>query len=355
MNSKRKGFLRKLTACTLALSIGLLASGCGQQEKSGKILVVVRGSGAQYWDYCKKGATDGGEEMNYDIEFTAPETEDDHADQVAMIKRAVDENFDALVVAPLDTPDVADALNEVKAAGIPIICINNENPGYKQDILISTNTTAGGAIAAREVMRLAGYDGQVGIISHVADETVDNGRYDGFIQELENQGMLSVGEEETTVEETTGENGKIRIAGDVMYSNAVEERAQQQAKELLDNFPDLEVIYATNENSSLGACKAVIEAGRDDKVKVVGFDSSDNQIDQLTHGPLGAMIVQNPYNMGYIGVRYAHLALEGEEIPSNIDTGVTCVTQENINQSNIQLLLHPDTYEYPTGGTDDGE
>ena len=79
-------------------------------------------------------------------------------------------------------------------------------------------------------------------------------------------------------------------------------------------------------------------------MQVVGFDSSDEEIKFVEAGVLDGIVVQSPFNMGYLGVRYAVKSINDYSIPSAIDTGATFVTQENLNNEEIQMLLHPENY-----------
>jgi type II secretory pathway pseudopilin PulG len=71
------------------------------------------------------------------------------------------------------------------------------------------------------------------------------------------------------------------------------------------------------------------------------FDASDTEIKALQDGIIQALIVQNPFRMGYEGVRYAVMKLQGKPIPKRVDTGVTVVTKRNFSEPVIQRLLFP--------------
>ena len=104
----------------------------------------------------------------------------------------------------------------------------------------------------------------------------------------------------------------------------------------------IRLIYATNTNTTLGACQAIDKLNLADTVSVVGFNSSEEELAYLKTGVLDATIVQNPYTMGYLGVTYAKKLVDGDKITKNINTGVTLLTAENINDDYIQILLYPD-------------
>ena len=75
------------------------------------------------------------------------------------------------------------------------------------------------------------------------------------------------------------------------------------------------------------------------KIKFVGFDSSPTLVDALKKGELNGLVVQNPYKMGYEGVKAVALHNNGQSSPRLIDTGVEIVTSESLTDPKIIRLL----------------
>jgi len=103
----------------------------------------------------------------------------------------------------------------------------------------------------------------------------------------------------------------------------------------------LKLIFGTNETATLGVCDAVKEKGKGNEVSVIGFDCSKEVQDYMADDIIDGTIVQNPYNMGYLGVRNAQKFLDGDFVPNEIDTGVTLVNKENIKDEKIKFLINP--------------
>ncbi len=112
-------------------------------------------------------------------------------------------------------------------------------------------------------------------------------------------------------------------------------------EDMLTSHPDLNGIFAANEPGAAGCVQALKSLGFTGKVKLVGFDSGPTEIEELKKGNIQALIVQNPYNMGYLGVKAAVDAIHGKSVEKRIDTGVTVVTMENFNEPEIQKILFP--------------
>ena len=119
--------------------------------------------------------------------------------------------------------------------------------------------------------------------------------------------------------------------------------AKEQVLQLLSNDADnhIKVIFTTGERSTIGACEAVAEADLVGKVAIIGYNTSDTELTYLRNGTLTGTIVQNPYNMGYLGVYYSGKLIAGEDIAKMVDTGAAYVTLENLNSDEIRLLLDP--------------
>jgi ribose transport system substrate-binding protein len=103
----------------------------------------------------------------------------------------------------------------------------------------------------------------------------------------------------------------------------------------------LKGIFAANEPGAIGAARVLKARNLVGKVKLVAFDAAPTEIKALEEGVIQALIVQNPFRMGYDGVKMAVKALRGEKIPKRIDTGVSVVTKENMNRPDILRLLYP--------------
>lgn len=119
------------------------------------------------------------------------------------------------------------------------------------------------------------------------------------------------------------------------------EQSRMAAVQLIKEHPNLKAIYATNQPGTIGACQAIDELGVGNKVQLIGFDYFEGADNYLSSGVLDAVIAQNPYNMGYLGVRYAKKLVTGEEVASTVDTGATLITPDNMNDEDIRFLVNP--------------
>jgi ribose transport system substrate-binding protein len=110
---------------------------------------------------------------------------------------------------------------------------------------------------------------------------------------------------------------------------------------MLTANPDLAGIFAANEPGAIGAAQVLKTRGKAGTVKLVAFDAGGPEIKALEAGTIQALIVQNPFQMGYLGVQAAVRARRGEPVEKRIDTGVVVVTKANMNEPAMQKLLYP--------------
>jgi ribose transport system substrate-binding protein len=312
---------------SLAVSV-LSLTGCSgthdvDSEASRYIAVICKGSQHEFWKTVEQGAMDAGEELGVHVTFEAPEDESQIDEQIKMVEKAIENKADAIVLAPLDTKKLNEVVDEAEDAGIPVLTLDSDVTTGSRVATIGTDNKSAGAIAARSAYQLMEGKGKIAVISFVKGAQTAIERYEGFMDEIK----------------STAGNG-IDMVG-VSYCDGDSDKAKEQTLKYLEKYPDIKCIYGTNEGATVGACEAVKELGRQNAVSVIGFDSSDEEISYLEEGILNGMMVQNPYNMGYLGVRNLNKTLNGEEIENKIDTGVTYVDSSNLEDEDTQWLLYP--------------
>ena len=111
--------------------------------------------------------------------------------------------------------------------------------------------------------------------------------------------------------------------------------------DLITADPDLRGVFASNLIMAQGAGQAIAENKKADTIKLVGFDSDDKLIGFLKDGTIAALVVQDPYRMGYDGIKTALAASKGEKVPAFVDTGANLITKANMDDAKEHALLFP--------------
>jgi ribose transport system substrate-binding protein len=224
-------------------------------------------------------------------------------------------------MAACDENGLTNVIKKAVDAKIPVITIDS---GVKSDLpatLVATDNIAGAKAAAKELARLIGNEGEVGLMPFVPGAATSELREQGFKEGLE-------------------ELPNLRLVA-TLYSQSDVAKGMNVTQDMMTANPNLKGLFAASEPGAIGAAQAIKAAGKAGQVKLVAFDGSDEEIEMLKNGTIQALVVQNPFQMGYKGVKAAIDAINGKPIEKRIDTGVTVVTMDNFGQPEIQKLLYP--------------
>lgn len=317
---------RRVGAAVVAMAIALGLSACGSDGGgSGSadqpyIAIVSKGFQHQFWQAVKKGAEQEAAKQGARITFEGPATETEVEAQMNMLTTALAKSPDAIGFAALDSKAAAPLLDQAKAASIPVIAFDS---GVESDIPLTTASTdnkAAAAEAAKHMAELLGNKGKVAMVVH--DQTSRSGidRRDGFIEWME-------------------ANAPDITLLPVQYGAGDQAKSADITKSIIAANPDVAGIFGSNEGSAIGAIKGVQESGKTG-IKIIGFDSTQAQIDAITNGVEAGAITQNPIGMGEELVKAAMKAINGEDLPKTIDTGFYWYDKSNINDPEIQAVLY---------------
>lgn len=312
--------LLTLTGCSRPSGTGS-TSGSTSGVKRYRIAVVPKGTAHAFWQTVKAGAEKAGEEENAEILWKGPADENDTPGQIAILEDFITSRVDAIVMAACDAKALIGTIKKAMEAGIPVITIDS---GVESDLPLSyvaTDNVEGGRIAARTLANLIGQKGKVGLIPFI-------------------KGARSSEERERGFKEGLKEFPGVQLVS-VLYSQSRAEEGMKVTEDMLAAHPDLAGLFAANEPGVIGAARTLEQRGVAGKVKLVGYDASEVEIEALQKGVVQALIVQDPFRMGYEGTKFAIKAIRKEPIPKRVDTGVTVVTKENLEQPDIQKLLYP--------------
>ena len=310
-------------ALVLMLALGVVM-GCGPKPAKVdryKIAVLPKGLVHQFWLTVNAGAEAAGKDFNAEIIWKGPEKETDVAKQIGIVEDMISRDVDAIVMAACDENALVSVLKKAADAGIPVVTIDS---GVKSDVpitFVATDNIKGAQMAADALARLIGEEGEVGLIPFVAGAATSEMREQGFIDGLQRYPRIKLVAKQ--------------------YSQSDVAKGMAVTEDMMTANPKLKGIFAANESGAMGAAQALNVAGKTGAVKLVAFDASDEEIAALKKGAIQALIVQNPFRMGYDGVKAAIDHLQGKPVEKRIDTGVTAVTLENLDAPEIHKLLYP--------------
>ncbi|HOV62626.1 MAG TPA: ABC transporter substrate-binding protein [Spirochaetia bacterium] len=317
-----------ITACAL------FAGGAKETATPAKggvkhVAVIIKATDSDFWQYVLVGANNYGKEHPDKVRITThgPASEADIDKQVAILEDVISSKPDAIVISSTSSDATVPAIEKAAAAGIPVVTIDNKVKTDKVVTLLATDNKKGGALCADKLVeglkaKNIPLKGKVGMISAMAGVQVLTDRDEGFLTRMK------------------------EIAPDlqvlpVRYIDNDILKGLAATEDILTANPDIVGFFGDNNHSGDGVARAIRERKLQDKIVAVAYDSDPEEVQALKDGILYALIVQDPYGMGYKGVDTALRALAGEKFPPYIDTGCSAVTKANMDSPEMKGLLDP--------------
>jgi ribose transport system substrate-binding protein len=296
----------------------LLFTTCTKKDESRKLSILVSPKGLEhaFWLSVKAGADSAAREFGVEVVWRGPSRETDIATQISILEDFINKKVDAIVLAATDARAIVPYVRMAVESNIPVITIDS---GVESDLpltFVATDNVLAARRAAQTLAALIGGQGKVACIPFVPGAATSVMREQGFKEELKNYPGIEL------------------VA--VQYSQSDVATAMAVSEDILTAHRDLAGIFGANEASTLGIMQAVKSRGLVGKVKIVGFDASENEIEALRDGIVQALIVQDPFKMGYLGVKFAVDALQGKEIPKRVDTGVYVLTRDDVESGDVE-------------------
>lgn len=306
------------------IALVLLSSACKRPDnnsaKTRTIAVIPKGVTNFFWQAVKAGAEAAGQETGVKIYWKGPAVENDVSSQINVVEDAITSRVDGIAIAPAHRDSLIAVIERAQREGIPVTIFDSGIGTEKYVSYVSTDNLQGGVMAAERMGEKLGGKGKVAVLGLKAGSVSTDERERGF--------------QETIKQKFPG----IQIAA-FQFGEGNRSISIDRATDILTAYPDLNGFFASNEPSTVGAAQAIKQKGLAGKVVLVGFDSSPNLIEDLKAGAIDSLIIQNPYRMGYDGVKTLVDKLNGKTPERRIDTGVRSVTKENLTSLEIQQLL----------------
>lgn len=317
----------------IALSCTKPGGGAGTKKKL-TIAVIPKGTTHEFWKSIHAGSLKAAQELStpgaeVEVIWKGPLREDDRELQIQVVEGFTSQGVSGIVLAPLDNRALVRPVEDAKRANVPTVIIDSALASEQIASFVSTDNRKGGTLAADRMGDLLNGKGKVLLLRYQEGSASTEDREAGFVDELKKKfpGIELISSDE--------------------YAGPTRETAKQHSENLLNRFAnDIQGIFTPNESSTAGMLLALQEIGKAGKIIFVGFDTSEKFTEAMRNKQLHGIVVQNPFNMGYLGVRTMVEYLRGKTVEKRIDTGVTLVTPDNLNAVDIQALLHPPLDQY---------
>jgi ribose transport system substrate-binding protein len=315
---------------TLVVAAGIVASlafGAGAMAQTKQtVAIIVKDTTSPYWQAVLAGARKAGQDLSVNVVELGAQSESDTNGQIDMLKKAVASNPAAIVLAPAQAAALGRPIDEA-AKKVKIIGIDSTADTKAITSLLATDNVnagriAGEALAAAITKTYGDTEGNIVIITSMPGVAALDQRAKGFKEVLaaKYRALDIVADRVADGEPTTVIN--------IM-------------KDIIANTPDLRGVFVSDPIMTQAVGQAVAESKSGDKINVVGVGSDQKLVELLQGDTIAALVVEDPFRMGYDGVKTALAASKGEQVAANIDTGATLVTKANLSSARSQELLNP--------------
>ncbi|MEN8734511.1 MAG: substrate-binding domain-containing protein [Lentimonas sp.] len=317
---------------TALVASALCFSGCGKSgdgdvasERLPRIAIVPKAGDVEFWKMVQGGVMKAAsEESGYEVIWQPPAIGYDRSEQIKTVQNLIVKKVAAIAIAPIDSVDLGKSVKTAKAKGVKTIVWDSgldDESAY--DAFVATDNYQGGVVCAQAMAAALDGKGNIALLRFQEGSLSTELREKGFIDEIAKfPGIKVISDSQR--------------GGDEVKSQEVGARILQKDGGKLNG------IFCSAQPTTEGMLKAMEKSDLGGKIKIVGFDFNPYIGECIRNGQLAATASQDPFNMGYLSVKTSIALVEGEAVDPMVDTGVTIVTQENLDSPEMQQVLFPD-------------
>jgi ribose transport system substrate-binding protein len=316
----------KTLVVAAGIVVGLAFGAPAMAQTKPTVAVIVKSTTSPYWQTVLAGARKAGQDLGVNVTELGAQSESDANGQIGMLEKAVASNPAAIVIAPVQPAALGRAIDEA-AKKVKIIGIESAADTKAMTSLLATDNVNAGRIAAEALASAitktyGDTEGNIVIITSMPGITALDQRAKGFKE------VLAAKYRALAIVADKAADGKPSTALGIMEG-------------LIANTADLRGVFVSDPIMTQAVGQAVAEGKSSDKINVVGVGSDEKLVKLLQGDTIAGLVVEDPFRMGYDGVKTALAASKGEQVAANVDTGATLITKGNIGSARSQELLNP--------------
>ncbi len=293
------------------LGVGVSACSSSQSSEADKrpvIGVSLQNREAQFYQDMEAGMKRAAAKYGYKVNvFDAGR---DNAKQQSQVEDFISQGVAAIVLTPYDSQAIGSAIVEANTAKVPVFTADIANASSRGNVVshIASDNIQGGGQAAKLVCgAAAGAAGEVAIIDEPSITSVQD-RVKGF---------------KATLKSTCP---NVKIVADI-DGGGERAKASSATEDILQSHPHLTAIFGINDDSALGAAKAVQAANKAGKVTIVGYDADAQGRAAIAEGTILGDAIQHPEVIGEKTIEAIHTFLEKKPVPPRIAVPVGTFTK----------------------------
>ncbi len=316
--------MRNRILFSIVLIAALAGSGACNRTRRRSIAVIPKGTSHLFWLSVQAGALAAGKQFNVDILWNGPSQETEYDRQMQIVDSMVARHVDGIALAAAERTALVQSVDRAASAGIPVVIFDSGVDSTRYVSFLSTNNYEAGQLAGRALAGFIGGHGNVALVMHAPGSFSTMDRERGFEDVLQ------------------AEFPKVKIVAS-QFGMADRAKARAATENILTANPSLDGLFTSSEPSSVGAALALKSQGRAGKTHFVAFDSSDTMIQDLRDGVIDAMVVQDPFKMGFEAVQTVVQKLDGQTPPARIDLHARVIRKADLDDPEVKQLLRIDS------------
>lgn len=296
---------RKVMATLLALVLVLAASLTCAQAESYTIGFAVSTLENPFFVTMKDAAVAKAAELG--VELVVLDAQDSAETQASQVEDFITRGVDLLIINPVDSDAISTSVMACNEANIPVITVTRaSNAGTVVQHLDIDNKEAG-RLDAEQLLKDLDGKGKVAILEGIAGSSSAIEREEGFVDALKG----------SEVEVVTS-----------LTANYSREEGATVTEDILQSNPELDAIYAHNDEMALGAVRAVAAAGRSAEIKIYGIDATDDALVAVENGEMAATVQQQPDLQIETALENAIKYLGGETLEPLVNIPLKLIVKE---------------------------
>jgi len=309
--SKNKVLINSCCVFLILLSTNLNA----RPQCIGVILAGVSKTNGDFWGQVSDGAYKAARELSIEVYLRGTIDELNINGQQFLTKLVQKRGCKGLVITPNSNVRAIDVAR-LKTIGIPTVYIDRKMEGDVVSV-IKTNNFAAGELAGRNMVKKLKGRGTIALFRLENDVVSSRDRVAGFLKQVTSAGM--------------------KVGLDQILSTDLS-IARLTTNQVLQDRDDIDAIFTPNEMTSLSVLKTLQSLDNTRDIVHIGFDSAKKIIQALHNRKMYGFVMQQPYMMGYLGVKTVYQAMHGKKVDPNIETPVLFVTLDNIHEITPDIL-----------------
>jgi len=238
------------------------------------------------------------------VDLVVVDAQDDASKQASDVEDLIQQGIDLLLINPVDSSAVGSAVESANAAGIPVITVDRSADSGEVVAHIASDNVEGGKLAGEYLLELVGEGAKVAMLEGVPGSSAARDRGEGFLKAVE---------------------GKVDLVSS-QPANFNRSEGLSVMENMLQAHPDIEAVFAQNDEMALGALEAISAAGKE--IVVIGFDATDDALKKIDEGKMAASVAQKPEEIGKTAIETAVKYLNGEEVEEFVPVELELVTKK---------------------------